>query len=158
MKFLSFLAKACAILAGLLLTVITLITCASLIGRNTTGTTLLGDYELTAVAAGAAVALFMPWCQVRRENIIVDFFTTKFSGSFNAKLDRVGSLILGLAMFAICWRTGIGGMSAYESQTTTMMLGFPEWVVYVAMVPPLFLTGLIALAQTFFGNFSEQSQ
>ena len=56
MKLLSFLAKACAILAGLLLTVITLITCASLIGRNTTGTTLLGDYELTAVAAGAAVS------------------------------------------------------------------------------------------------------
>lgn len=158
MKFLSFLAKACAILAGLLLTVITLITCASLIGRNTTGTTLLGDYELTAVAAGAAVALFMPWCQLRRENIIVDFFTTKFSDSFNAKLDRVGSLVLGLAMFVICWRTAIGGMSAYESQTTTMMLGFPEWVVYAAMVPPLFLTGLIALAQTFFGNFSEQSQ
>ena len=49
-------------------------------------------------------------------------------------------------------------MSAYESQTTTMMLGFPEWAVYAAMVPPLFLTGLIALAQTFFGNFSEQSQ
>lgn len=158
MKLLSFLAKACAILAGLLLTVITLITCASLIGRNTTGTTLLGDYELTAVAAGAAVALFMPWCQLRRENIIVDFFTTKFSAGFNARLDRVGSLVLGLAMFAICWRTAIGGMSAYESQTTTMMLGFPEWVVYVAMVPPLFLTGLIALAQTFFGNFSEQSQ
>jgi len=44
LKLLSFLAKACAILAGLLLTVITLITCASLIGRNTTGTTLLGDY------------------------------------------------------------------------------------------------------------------
>ena len=149
MKFLSFLAKACAILAGLLLTVITLITCASLIGRNTTGTTLLGDYELTAVAAGAAVALFMPWCQLRRENIIVDFFTTKFSDSFNAKLDRVGSLVLGLAMFAICWRTGIGGMSAYESQTTTMMLGFPEWVVYAAMVPPFVLCALIALAQTF---------
>lgn len=158
MKFLSFLAKACAILAGVLLTVITLITCASLIGRNTTGTTLLGDYELTAVAAGAAVALFMPWCQLRRENIIVDFFTAKCSDSFNAKLDRLGSLILGVAMFAICWRTAIGGMSAYESQTTTMMLGFPEWVVYAAMVPPLFLTGLIALAQTFFGNFSEQSQ
>lgn len=158
MKFLSFLAKACAILAGVLLTVITLITCASLIGRNTTGTTLLGDYELTAVAAGAAVALFMPWCQLRRENIIVDFFTTKLSDSLNAKLDRVGSLVLGAAMFAICWRTAIGGMSAYESQTTTMMLGFPEWAVYAAMVPPLFLTGLIALAQTFFGNFSEQSQ
>ena len=28
-----------------------------------------------------------------------------------------------------------------------MMLGFPEWVVYVAMVPPLALTAVIALYQ-----------
>ena len=57
MKFLSILARACAILAGLLMTAITLVTCASLIGRNTIGATLMGDYELTAVTAGAAVAL-----------------------------------------------------------------------------------------------------
>ncbi len=28
-----------------------------------------------------------------------------------------------------------------------MMLGFPEWVVYCAMVPPLVLAALIGLAQ-----------
>lgn len=52
------LAKFCAILAGVLLTVITLMTCVSLIGRNTTGWTIAGDFELTGVAAGAAIALF----------------------------------------------------------------------------------------------------
>jgi hypothetical protein len=50
------LAKFCAILAGVLLTVITLMTCVSLIGRNTTGWTIAGDFELTGVAAGAAIA------------------------------------------------------------------------------------------------------
>jgi hypothetical protein len=39
-----------------------------------------------------------------------------------------------------------------------MMLGFPEWIVYAAMVPPLCLTGLIALYQAFIGNFEEQEQ
>ena len=58
MKFLSFLARACAILAGLLMTAITLVTCASLIGRNTIGVTLMGDYELTAVTAGADFGAF----------------------------------------------------------------------------------------------------
>ena len=52
--------------AGVLLTVITLMTCVSLIGRNTTGWTIVGDFELSGAAAGAAVALFLPWCQVRR--------------------------------------------------------------------------------------------
>ena len=32
-----------------------------------------------------------------------------------------------------------------------MMLGFPEWPVYAAMVPAFVLTTLIALHQTVFG-------
>lgn len=158
MKILSALAKACALLAGVLLTLITLVTCASLIGRNTIGVSLVGDYELTAVTAGAAVALFLPWAQLRRGNIIVDFFTSKVPEAINAQLDRFGSLTLGLIMFLLAWRTTVGAISSYQSQTTTMMLGFPEWIAYVAMIPPLFLTGLIAFYQTFVGNFKEQDQ
>lgn len=158
MKFLSILARACAILAGLLMTAITLVTCASLIGRNTIGATLLGDYELTAVTAGAAVALFLPWAQLRRGNIIVDFFTAKMPDRVNAGLDRLGALVLALVMLLLAWRTVVGGIGSYESQTTTMMLGFPEWIVYAAMVPPLFLTGLIGLTQAFVGDFQEQDR
>lgn len=158
MKTLSLLARGCALLAGVLLTIITLVTCASLIGRNTTGTTLLGDYELTAVSAGAAVALFMPWCQLRRGHIIVDFFTAWVSPRGIVWLDRFGALALGALMLLLSWRTAIGGVSAYDSQTTTMMLGFPEWIVYVAMVPPLFLTGVIAVVQAFGGVFQEEQQ
>jgi TRAP-type C4-dicarboxylate transport system permease small subunit len=158
LNILSLLARTCAILAGLLMTAITLVTCASLIGRNTIGATLLGDYELTAVTAGAAVALFLPWCQLRRGHIIVDFFTAKAPDRVNAGLDRFGALVLALVMLLLGWRTVIGGLNAYESQTTTMMLGFPEWVVYAAMVPPLFLTGLIGLTQAFVGDFQEQDR
>lgn len=141
------LAKASVILAGLLMTVITLMTCVSLIGRNTTGATLAGDFELTGVAAGAAIALFMPWCQLRRGNIIVDFFTAKASERTNAALDRFGALLLGLVFALLAWRTTLGGLNAWSSQSGTMMLGFPEWVVYAAMVPPFILTTVIALYQ-----------
>lgn len=158
MKILSYLARLCAILAGVLMTAITLVTCASLIGRNTIGATLMGDYELTAVTAGAAVALFLPWAQLRRSNIIVDFFTAKVPERINAGLDRFGALVLAAVMLLLAWRTVVGGLNAYESQTTTMMLGFPEWIVYAAMVPPLFLTGLIGLTQAFVGGFKEQEQ
>lgn len=158
MKLLSVLARLCAILAGVLMTAITLVTCASLLGRNTIGVTLLGDYELTAVTAGAAVALFLPWAQLRRGNIIVDFFTAKVPARINAQLDRFGALVMAAMMMLLAWRTAIGGMSSYSSQTTTMMLGFPEWIVYAAMVPPLCLTGFIALSQAFIGNFEEQEQ
>mgnify|MGYP002478875839 CR=1 FL=1 len=155
---LSFLAQACAVLAGLLLTAITLVTCLSLIGRNTTGQTLVGDYELTAVAAGAAIAMFMPWCQMRREHIIVDFFTARMPAGVNALLDRFGALVLAVVMGLLTWRTAIGGMSAWSSQSTTMMLGFPEWIAYALMVPPLALTTLIALWQALAGFAPETDQ
>lgn len=158
LKILSLLARACAVLAGMILTAITLVTCISLVGRNTVGVTLVGDYELTAVAAGAAVALFLPWCQVKRENIIVDFFTARMSDAFNSKLDRFGSLMLAVIMLLLAWRTGVGGIGAFNSNSSSMMLGFPEWVVYAAMVPPMILTALIALAQTLGGRFEEQGQ
>lgn len=151
MRVLEQLAKFCAILAGVMLTGITLMTCASLIGRNTTGATLVGDFELTGVAAGAAIALFLPWCQVRRGNIIVDFFTNRASERTQAGLDRFGALLLGAAMGLLAWRTAIGGINAWQSQSGTMMLGFPEWIVYTAMVPPLVLTAVIGLWQGILG-------
>lgn len=157
MKILSLLAQACAILAGLLLTVVTLVTCVSLIGRNTTGSTLLGDYELTAVAAGAAITLFLPLCQFQNGNIIVDFFTSRVPARVNAVFDRFGALLLALMLFLLAWRTAVGGLNAFATQTTTMMLGFPEWVVYAVMVPPLVLTGVIGLAQCLFG-FTEEAR
>jgi TRAP-type C4-dicarboxylate transport system permease small subunit len=156
-KMLGTLAKACAILAGVLLTVITLMTCLSVMGRNTTGTTLVGDFELTGVAAGAAIALFLPWCQLRRGNIIVDFFTARASERTNAALDRIGAFVLGLCMALLAWRTVLGGLSAWSTQSATMMLGFPEWIVYTLMVPPLILTALIGLCQGLLG-FEPEGQ
>lgn len=147
MNLLEKLAKLCAVLAGVLLTGITLMTCVSLIGRNTVGWTIVGDFELSGSAAGAAVALFLPWCQLRRGNIMVDFFTAKASPATQDRLDRLGALLLGAAMALMAWRTTVGGLNAWKSQAGSMMLGFPEWVVYVGMVPPLVLVAVIAFTQ-----------
>jgi TRAP-type C4-dicarboxylate transport system permease small subunit len=141
------LAKLSAIVAGVLLTVITLMTCASVIGRNTTGWTIVGDFELSASAAGAAIALFMPWCQLRRGNIIVDFFTTRASARTQAALDRLGALLVAAVMALMAWRSAVGGLNAWKSGSGSMMLGFPEWVVYCGIVPGLALTALVALVQ-----------
>jgi TRAP-type C4-dicarboxylate transport system permease small subunit len=150
-KILEYGAKLCAVLAGLMLTVITLMICASLIGRNTIGWTLVGDIELAAAAAGAAVALFMPWCQFKRANIMVDFFTARAAQATQDRLDRVGALVLGLVMVLLTWRTAVGGLNAWNSQAVSMMLSFPEWIVYAFMVPALLLTAVIAIVQAVFG-------
>ncbi len=158
MKLLENLAKLCAILAGLLLVLITLMTCATVIGRETIGKTVAGDFELSGAAAGAAIALFMPWCQFKRGHILVDFFTEKASEKTQNILERIGVFLLAIMMALITWRTALGGMNAWTSQSGTMMLGFPEWIVYACMVPPLALSTLIALGQAAFGFASDDVQ
>ncbi len=147
MRLLDTLARLCAVLAGVLLTGITLMTCVSLIGRNTTGWTIVGDFELSASAVGAAIALFLPWCQLRRGHLVVDFVTSGASPATQERFDRFGALLLGTVMALMTWRTAVGGLSAWNTQAGSMMLGFPEWVVYAAMVPALALTTVIALVQ-----------
>ena len=151
MRVLEPLAKLCAILAGVLLTGITLMTCGSLIGRNTTGDSIVGAFELTAVAGGAAIALFMPLCQVRRGNIIVDFFPAALPDRVNDKFDRVGALLLAVVFALLAWRTALGGINSWQSNSETQIMGFPEWVVYAFMVPAFALTAVIGLWQAVLG-------
>ena len=133
-------------------------TCYSLIGRNTTGQTIVGDFELTGVATGAAIALFMPMCQFKKANIIVDFFTAKATEATITQLDRLGALFMAAAFALLTWRTYLGGMNAWVSQSGSMMLGFPEWIVYAAMTPPLALSAAIALTQALMGDKFTNSE
>jgi len=54
-------------------------------------------------------------------------------------------------MALLTWRSTLGGINAWTSQSGSMMLGFPEWIVYSLMVPPLALTALIGLWQALCG-------
>ena len=151
MAVLEKLAKLFAILAGVLLTGITLMTCGSLIGRNTVGVSIVGAFELTGVAAGAAIALFMPLCQLRRGNIIVDFFTANLRRSTNDRLDRFGAVLLAAIFALLAWRTSLGGWNSYSTNSESQIMGFPEWITYASMVPAFVLAGLIALCQAVLG-------
>ena len=50
MKVLESLARFCAILAGLLLVFITVMTCVSIVGRDVFGKAINGDFELSGAA------------------------------------------------------------------------------------------------------------
>ena len=147
MKFLENLAKLAAIFAGILMTVITLLTCVSILGREFVGKTVPGDFELVGLATGAAVAFFMPLCQFQRGNIIIDFFTSKVPKNINNGLDRFSAFVLGVCFAFMAWRCAIGGLNSFQTNSSTMLLGFPEWTVYAMMVPAFALTALIAIAQ-----------
>lgn len=152
MTLLETLARWCAVLAGVLLTGIALLTCASIVGREVFGFTVMGDFELSAAAAGAAIALLMPICHLRGGNILVDAFTTRCSSATHAKLDRFGALTIAMLMALLAWRTAVGAQSAYANHAASMLMGFPDWVVYAAMVPPFVLTACIGAWQCLTGT------
>ena len=81
----------------------------------------------------------------------MDFFTIKLSARVHAVLDRVGALILALCFALLAWRTSLGGLNSWATHSGSMLLGFPEYTIYVAMVPPFALTAIIALHQAMFG-------
>ena len=141
------LARFCSLLGGLVMTGLMLMTCYSLIGRNFFDSALIGDFELTGVGAGAAIALFMPLCQLRRENIIVDFFTAKCSESTNFKLDRLGDFVMTVIFFLLSWRCGMAAINAKETMGASMLLGFPDWIVFTSMCIPFAITAFIAAMQ-----------
>jgi TRAP-type C4-dicarboxylate transport system permease small subunit len=145
------LAKLSGLLAGALVSFMVVLTVGSIIGRETVGRTITGDFELVGLATGAAVGLFMPLCQLHRGNIVVDFFTAKAPPRCNAALDRIGALLLALTCALLAWRAGLGGLSSYRSHSGTMLLNVPEWWAYAPMVPGFALTAIIGFNQALFG-------
>lgn len=104
-----------------------------------------GDFELVQVGLAAAIALFLPWCQLRGGNIIVDFFTTRARIRTQRRLDALAAGVVAVMMALVAWRAAIGAISARHSGETTMILGFPIWWSYAAMAPGLALTSVVAL-------------
>ena len=140
-------ARLCSILGGLVMTALMMMTCYSLISRNVFDTALIGDFELTGVGAGAAIALFMPLCQLKHENIIVDFFTANRSAAFNFRLDRLGDLLMTVIFALLAWRCTAAAINAVDTMGASMLLGFPDWIVFTSMAIPFAITALIAASQ-----------
>ena len=68
-----------AICGGIVLVVIVLINFISIAGRTMFGKPLTGDFELVEMGCAVAMFSFLPLCQFKNGNVIVDFFTINVS-------------------------------------------------------------------------------
>lgn len=84
-----------------------------------------GDFELAQMMTAVAVFAFLPLCQLRRANIMVDFFTAGASPRVRAALDLVACLLFALFAGLVFEGTLRGAGDAFRSATTTMVLGVP---------------------------------
>jgi len=142
---LELLAKAFAFAGGAVFVVMIGMSATSIVSRTLLGRPLPGDFELVQLGCAIGVAAFLPWCQMRRGNIIVDFFTARLSPRAQSLLDAVGALLLALVMALVAWRASAGAISVYESGERAMISRYPQWIGYAAIVPPLALTALAGI-------------
>lgn len=105
-----------------------------------------GDIELVQIASALAVFCFLPLCQGRRGNIMVDTFTTKLPPRLRDGLDALWDLIYALVMGVIAWRLAVGAWDSLRSNTVSMMLNLPVgWAIAACSGMAALLT-LVAIA------------
>ncbi|WP_349367584.1 TRAP transporter small permease subunit [Salinarimonas sp.] len=99
---------------------------ADLVGLEFRAASIPGDVELVQIGTGVAVFSFLPFCQLRRGNVIVDFFTAGARLRVRAALDLVGNLIFTALAALIAWRLVYGLQDKLAYNDTTMVLRLPE--------------------------------
>lgn len=137
--------KAMAVLAGLILTAMALMSLRSIVGRSLFESPLVGDYELVQFMCALSVSLSLPYTHWIKGHVIVDFFTAKASPKVNAVLDALANLLLAAFSAVIAWRLGVGLVDLRASEDASMLLSIPTWWAYLAMVPSFALLALTAL-------------
>jgi TRAP-type C4-dicarboxylate transport system permease small subunit len=141
------MAWAFAVAGGVVACAVALMTVASIAGRSLVSRPIGGDVEITQFGIALAISLCLPWCQVRRGHIIVDFFTQRAAPGVNRVLDAIGCVLMGATVLLLAWRTGAGALAVRSAGEASMILDLPMWWAYASLAPGLALAGLIALMQ-----------
>jgi len=158
-----FLAVVTALIGGLVLLTLVLMTTASIIGRfingmlhgdffqgalNTLAQAVLdlgigeinGNYELLEAGVAFAIFSFLPICQFYGSHASVDVFTAFLSRRTNRWIIAFWEVILTAVTFLIIWRLYEGMQRYIGNGETTLFLQFPVWWAYSAS----FVSGVVA--------------
>ena len=146
-RFLERVARWFAVAGGLCACAVAVMTVTSIAGRSLLSKPIGGDVELTQLGIALAISLCLPWCQVQRGHIIVDFFTQRAGSGTLRRLDAAGAVLMALMVLLLAWRTAAGAIAVESAGETSMILGLPMWWIYAALAPGLALAGVIALMQ-----------
>jgi TRAP-type C4-dicarboxylate transport system permease small subunit len=153
-------ARFMALLGGVILTALILITCISIVGRavnsglhsdlvmgiapglaewliNDVGVgAIRGSYELVEAGMAFCIFAFLPFCQVTMGHASVDVFTNMLSRNVNRVLDFLIAVLFAVALVTIAFQLYEGMVrkmpNGFGAAQTSLLLEFPIWWAYAA--------------------------
>lgn len=129
----------------------------SVTGRYLIATPVPGDYDLIAILSGCAVFAFLPYCQLIRGNVVVDFFTANISRRSKAVLDALGDLFYLLIAILFTWRFFFGALELRASGEVLANFNFYRWwttpfdiicmIVLIAVIAYTLVRGIVEIGR-----------
>ncbi len=153
-RFIERLARAMALLGGLVLTLLIVMICVSVLGRSLN--TLLhgwlgkvmpgfsewalelgvgpinGDFEIVEAGVAFAIFAFLPLCQLTSSHAVVDIFTEKLPPRINRALQMVIEIVFAAVLVLIAVQLFGGMLAKFRFGENTFILQFPVWWGYAA--------------------------
>ncbi len=119
--------RALAIFGGALCCFVAIMVVVSVTGRYLFAAPIPGDYDIVGIMCGTAVFAFLPFCQLVRGNVVVDFFTSAAPPRIKAVLDAAGSLLYLAAAVLFTWRLYHGAVDLYLDREVIAAFTFYRW-------------------------------
>lgn len=149
------LARFMAILGGIVLSALILLTCVSILGRSLNGILhsdfvmgiapdiahwligigigpVNGDFELVEAGVAFAIFAFIPLCQITAGHASVDIVANILPRGVNRFLRMVTEVVFALVLILIAWKLFDGMLSKKGYGETSFLLQFPVWWAYAA--------------------------
>ncbi len=136
-------AERMGVAGGIVSLVIGALVTVSVIGRKLFDQGVPGDFEFVQMGAAVSVFFFLPACQARRGNIMVDTFTGWMSDTLRNRVDAFWDVIYGLMMAFLGGCMVMGTTEAMRSHLSTMVLQLPVWPALMLSTLLLFFLAVI---------------
>jgi TRAP-type C4-dicarboxylate transport system permease small subunit len=121
------IARALAIFGGFLSCLMAAIVTISVVGRYFFNAPIPGDYDIVGILCGCAIFSFLPYCQMVRGNVVVDFFTNRAPDRVKSSLDAVGAALYLVAIVLFTWRLFYGALDLYQQSEVIAAFNFYRW-------------------------------
>lgn len=154
-SFMMWLSRMMAIMGGIVLCILIVLTSVSIAGRLLNGFfhgdfmeriapgfskwaidvgvgPVTGDFELVEAGVAFAIFAFIPLCQITSGHASVDIFANMMPRGVNRFLRMVIEIVFAAVLVLIAWRLYEGMLSKLSYGETTFLLQFPIWWAYAA--------------------------